>query len=112
MAAIDLRKAQRTETGELIGGWGSSASASQNHSSAETSRPLPSFPEHIQKRIYDVVCSADGWVSRADIAKSLGLKKTPWLVAHLEMLVGTGYLHRDQAIRPSGMVMYFYEAIK
>ncbi len=108
MAAIDLRNAQRSETGELIG-QGREFRTSRNQFGTETSHPLPSFPEHIQKRIYDVVCNADGWVSRADIAKALGLKKTPYLVGHLEALVGAGYLHRDQVVRPSGMVMYFYE---
>lgn len=108
MPVLNLRNSERSETGQLIG-QGRESSTSQNRSGNETLHPLPSFPEHVQKRIYDVVKNANGWVSRSDIAKAMGLKKTPWLHMHIELLVSDGYLHRDQVVRPNGMVMFFYE---
>jgi hypothetical protein len=111
MAILNLRNTERSEAGTLVG-QGGEFRPSQNHSSAGTSRPLPTFPEHIQLRILHTVENAGGWVSRADIARLLGLKKTPWLVMNLEALVTAGYLHRDQVIRPCGMMMYYYEVAR
>jgi hypothetical protein len=106
---IDLRSYARADDGKLLVGQGREFDTSQYQNGAVTYHPLPSFPEHIRKRIYDVVCEAKGWVSRADIAKALKLKKTPWLHEHIEALVAEHYLVRSHIYRPNGVIMYYYE---
>lgn len=82
---------------------------SQNQSGVETYNLAPLAPVHIRTRILQVVRNATGAVSRADIAKALNIKKTPWLIASIEGLVLDGFLARTYTIRPNGVVMYWYE---
>lgn len=68
----------------------------------------PPRERDIRRSIWDFVYSADRWVSRAEIAKALSLKKTNWLTAHIERLVTEGYLVRETTIRANGMTMIWY----
>lgn len=108
MAVFDLRNAPRDERGIVAAGQGGGYSTSQNHNSLKTLQHAPLAPEHIRDRIYKVVGASERAVSRAEIAKALGLKKTPWLNAAIEGLVTDGYLTREHIIRSNGVVMYYY----
>lgn len=66
----------------------------------------------IQERIYTAVQDAGGGVTRADIARAVGLKKTPHLIALIEGMVTDGLLHRVQDYWRNGVVMYRYEVKK
>lgn len=88
---------------------GGSNDTSRNQGDHDTSHQPPLAPAHIRTRIYNAVVKANGVVSRADIAKALGVKKTPWLLQSIEGLVSDGYLTRTQTIRANGVVMFWYE---
>jgi hypothetical protein len=47
--------------------------------------------------------------SRSQIAKSLGLKKTPYITTHIESLVSSGNLIKVEGRWTNGCVMYFYQ---
>lgn len=93
----------------LLVGEGRRHDTSRDQNGHKTFSNLPSLPETIQQRIYKVVVIANGAVSRADIAKALGLKKTPWFLSALEQLCQDGCLTRSHIIRPNGSVMFYYE---
>jgi hypothetical protein len=88
---------------------GGGNTTSQDSHGNDTSHRTPLAPEHIRTRIFNVVSRADGAVSRADIAKALKIKKTPWLITAIEGLVGDGFLTRFETIRANGVLMYWYE---
>lgn len=62
-----------------------------------------------QERVYNAVLEAGRAVTRGDIAKALGLRKTPWLNGVIEGLVADGYLTRTHGTWKNGVVMYLYE---
>ena len=97
------------ETLERLLSEGGRDNTSQNHNGHDTSHVPPLAPAHIRSRIYRVVLDATEAVSRAQIAKALKIKKTPWLLQAIEGLVSDGYLTRSQSIRPNGVVMYWYK---
>lgn len=76
-----------------------------------TSRTAPLVTPDVRTRIYDAVIRFGGVSSRAQIAAALGVKKTPWLLAHIERLTADGYLRRLPGAWRNGSVMYWYEAI-
>lgn len=75
-----------------------------------TSHTAPLGTPDVRTRIYDAVIRAGGACSRADIARALGLKKTPWLLDHIERLAADGYLRRLPGAWRNGCLMYWYEA--
>lgn len=81
---------------------------SHHPSHINTYHAPPPAPRDIRRAIYDAVYSA-GRASRADIAKALGVRKTPWLTAHVERLVSEGYLVKLEGIAKNGAQMFFYE---
>lgn len=99
------------ELEKLVGSEGGN-NTSQDHIGNDTSHSAPLAPVHIRERIYNVCKRADGAVSRADIARALKVKKTPWLIASIEGLVGDGFLTRFETIRANGVLMYWYEVVR
>jgi hypothetical protein len=91
----------------LVQGQGESAVTSQPATSVGTYHPPP-VRRDIRRDIYSAVYQAERAVSRLEIAYLLGLKKTPWLIAHIEQLLTEGYLIRPQERLACGMTMYWY----
>lgn len=81
---------------------------SQHLNGHDTYHGAPLAPAHVRTRIYNFVAKSDGAVTRAEIAKALKVKKTPWLITSIEGLVGDGFLTRFETIRPNGVLMYWY----
>lgn len=86
---------------------GTGSSTSQHQSDSTTFQP-PSHKMDIRRDIYTAVMMSGCLVSRAEIAKLLGLKKTPWLVAAIEELVNAGYLLKYIQERRNQLPIYFY----
>lgn len=101
MTTLNLRTAPRDESGRLLVGRGE---PSQDGSRRVTfSREIS-----LDERIYRIVWQSNGAVSRADIARGLGLTKASWLNAKIEGLVSRGYLTRTHRMQPNGVVKYLY----
>lgn len=83
---------------------------SQDQYGHVTSRYPSLHQKSIREKIFDAVIKSGGLVSRSEIAKALGIKKTPWLHNHIEVLVTDGYLIKHQALWKNGVAMYYYEA--
>lgn len=107
MAGIDLRHALRDERGRLVGE--GRHITSRDLSANVTSHSIPSFVVDIKREIYLAVLNAGRAVTRAEIAKAVSRKKTPWLNDQIEQLVELGYLTRRHGIWKNGCLMYWYE---
>lgn len=86
---------------------GSSHDTSRNHLGDETSRNL----HGVQKKIYMYALEqskCDKEVSRGQIAKKLGLKKTGWLHDQIDDLVAAKKLTRRNGTWKNGVLMYWY----
>lgn len=83
------------------------SSTSRHQPDSSTSQRLPVKPD-IRRDIYTAVMMAGQPVRRAEIAKLLGLKKTPWLCAAIEELVIAGYLRKDVQQRPNQLDTFYY----
>lgn len=105
MTTLDLRAMPRDERGRLLVGEGSGYDTSRYQYGHDT---FPHEPT-IRERIYAVVLASGGAVSRTQIAKALGLRKTPWLISSIESLVMDGYLGRQHHAWKNGALMYLYE---
>lgn len=101
MATVDLRTAPRDSEGRLLVGRGESSREDSLH--VKFSREAS-----LGERIYRIVWQSGGAVSRADIAKALGVRKSSWLNGHIESLVNRGYLTRTHRLQPNGVVKYLY----
>lgn len=108
MAGLNLRHAVRDESG-LIVGEGLHVTLRDSGGNA-TSHQITSFTVDVKREILEAVYNAGGTVTRAQIAKATGRKKTPWLHSHIEELVELGYLVRSHGVWKNGCVMYWYEA--
>jgi hypothetical protein len=109
MSKLDLREAQRDETGLLFSvEKGSDVITSQNQNGSVTFHRLPEARRDIRRDVYTAIADSDGWVTRGDIAKKLGLKKTPWLNGVIEGLVTDGYLHKEFGVWKNGKLVYWY----
>lgn len=106
---LDLRSVPRDENGLALPALAGSNGTSYDQNGNVTSHKIPSFVRDYDKEIYLFVATAGRAVSRADIAKALGLKKTPWLYGKINFLVEHGYLSSHHGIWKNGVVMYFYE---
>ncbi len=105
---VDLRNAPRDEHGRIAVEQGAIHVPSHEGVRFVSSHGLPSFAVDVKREIYVAVANIGGWVSRDEIAKAIGRKKSSWLNSHIEQLVKDGYLTRTQVLRYNGMVMYFY----
>mgnify|MGYP001310787093 CR=1 FL=1 len=107
MPTIDLRSAPRDARGLVEQGGG--YVTSQDQSGNVTYQDAPSFPPTLEQRIWQLCHDAPrGWMTRADIARALGLKKTPWLMTKIEGLVRDGYLVRYQGTWKNGAAQFWY----
>jgi hypothetical protein len=68
----------------------------------------PAHKSDVRRDIYTAVMMSGCLVSRGEIAKLLGLKKSPWFVAAIEELVNAGYLLKYVQERPNQLPIYFY----
>jgi len=105
VTTFDLRSLPRDDRGRLLVGEGSFFAASRDGGRLVTFSREPS----LQERIYRFVADSGRAVTRAEIAKALGLVKATWLNKHIEALVAEGYLQRQQGTWTNGVVMYRYE---
>lgn len=104
MARYTLEQLERLSVGQ-----GDSINTSQYQDGAETSRHLIWMQPTVYARIMDAVIQADRAVTRLEIARAMGLKKTPWLVQAIERLVTDGWLTRIESRTPQGVIMWLYE---
>lgn len=88
---------------------GRGVDTSQYRDGADTSRHLVWMQPTIYARIMDAVGGAGQPLTRLEIARALGLKKTPWLVAAIERLAIDGYLTRIESRTPQGVIMWLYQ---
>lgn len=83
----------------------------QDRTDSSTSQ-LPPAKEDIRRDVYAAVVMSNRWVRRAEIAKLLNLKKTPWLNATIEQLVVDGYLVKYIQERPNQLPVHFYDVTR
>lgn len=69
--------------------------------------PVPA-PRNIRGDIYDVVYSSGGWVTRKQIADALKLKKSDWLIRHIDQLVSENYLVCEVTPLVNGLMQKWY----
>ncbi len=84
------------------------SSATYRHPMGSATYQPPPLPRDVRRDIYNAVYSAGRAVGRAEIAKALGVKKTPWLCQHIERLVDERFLVKIVGYAPTGATMYFY----
>lgn len=75
-------------------GQGQGYNTSHDHSDNVTFHRPPTP----QERVYNAILLSGGGVTRGDIARALGLRKTPWLIAHIDAMVADGYLRRTHGL--------------
>jgi DNA-binding transcriptional regulator PaaX len=103
MATLNLRDASRNGAGQL------EPSASYRDSIDHvTARELRLTEPSLEERIYIFVRDAGVWVSRAQIAKGIGLKKTPYVNQAIERLVSDGWIERASGTFTNRALMYWY----
>jgi hypothetical protein len=81
----------------------------QNPEGIGTSQHLVWMQPNIYARIQDVCDRAGQPLTRLQIARALGLSKTPWLVAAIDRLANEGYLIRIEGRTPQGYLVWLYE---
>jgi hypothetical protein len=87
---------------------GTGSSTSQDRTDSNTLQ-LPPAKEDIRRDVYAAVVMSGRWVRRAEIAKLLNLKKTPWLNTTIEQLVIDGYLIKYIQERPNQLPVCYYD---
>lgn len=107
---IDLREYPRADDGSILTGESGSHVTSQDANSHVTSRDVVLAPDPIRAIIWKFAALSGRAVSRAEIAKALGRKKSSWINPHIEGLVRDHWLERTQSQRPNGVVMFWYTA--
>lgn len=108
MARFDLRTAPRDEKGLVTVEKGSGHETSHYQIDSMRSHKLPPPPRDVRREIWLFVYGADGAVTRAQIAKHLGYKKTPWLNGIIERMVTDGFLISIESRWKNGVPMYYY----
>jgi hypothetical protein len=77
-------------------------------------KPPPPRPvaRDIRREIWDACYEQGRALTRTEIARALGLKKTPWLIAQIEQLTIEGYLLRSQDWLKNGLHYWTYEVAR
>ena len=65
-----------------------------------------------ERLIVMVVGAADRPVTRLEIARRVGQRKTPWLISIIEGLVIEGAIQRTASTMPNGVIVYLYHAME
>lgn len=94
---------------ETIVEQGSGISTCRYQNGTDTSQHLVWMQPNIYARIHDACERAGQPLTRLQIARALGLSKTPWLVSAIERLANEGYLTRLEGRTPQGVVVWLYE---
>lgn len=100
-------KLERTEDGLFIEK-GKRHVTAHDENGHVTAHPLPDAPLSIEQRIFIAVAQSGRAVTRADIAKALGLKTTGWIISKIEGMVRDGCLNREHGRHYNGVVKYLY----
>lgn len=108
MAKLDLRTAPRDEKGLVAVEQGSGNETSHYRIDSIGSHKLPPPPRDVRREIWLFVYGSDRAVTRAEIAKQLGYKKTPWLNGIIERMVKDGFLVCYEARWKNGVPMFYY----
>jgi len=99
-----------TDLERLASGAGDTDTASyQYHNGIGTNQHYSLMQPTIQWRIYQALLEMNGAGTRLQIARHLGIKKTPWLTQSIEGMVSDGYLTRREGVSKQGMLMFWYE---
>lgn len=107
--SFDLRNMPRGADGTLLPALDGGNDTSRYQNGNDTShKKLPS-PRDYNREIYLFAASQSGGVTRGEIAKHLGLKKTPWLIEKIDALVSDGFLTRTNGTFRNGFLVYRYE---
>lgn len=106
---IDLRAAPRDESGRVLPALFASNDTSRDANGYETSRKLPTFYRDYEREIYLFVATENRAVTRQEICKAVGLKKTAWFIAKIERLVEEGFLRRVHGTWRNGALVFLYE---
>jgi hypothetical protein len=105
----DLRSAPRDESGQLLPVLNGGNVTLRDQNGNVTSHDLLPSPRDFDREIYVFVATSGRAVSRSEIAKALGLKKTPWLFHKINFLVEHGFLTVKHGVWKNGSLMYLYE---
>jgi hypothetical protein len=104
MARYTLDQLERLAVGQ-----GNGPGTSRDQDSPGTSQDVIWMQPTIAALIMDVVDRAGQPMTRLEIARALGKKKTPWLRDAIERLVNDGHLTRIEGRAPWGTIMWLYE---
>lgn len=106
---LDLRAAPRDHLGYIEVGEGDNHVTPRAAPGNVQSNSVPSFAVDVKREILVALKNAMGQpMTRADIAKAVNRKKTPWLSGHVEQLVEAGYVIREAGVWKNGCTMYWY----
>jgi hypothetical protein len=95
----------------IAAGQGSDAGTSQHLDSAGTSQHVIWYQPTIYSRIMDAV-ERGGAHTRLEIARYLGVKKSPWLVDRIERLAAEGHIVKIESRSETGTILWVYEVRK
>jgi hypothetical protein len=106
MARFTMQDLERLSVGQ-----GTGIDTSRYPEGSDTSQHLVWMQPTIYARIWDAV-QQGGAMTRLEIARALGVKKSPWLVQAIERLAADDYLVKIESRTPQGVVMWMYEVRK
>lgn len=104
MARITIEELER-----LAAGQGHGFRTSRDYEGPETSRDVVWYQPTIAALIMDALERAGQPMTRLEIAKAVGKKKTPWLREAIERLVESGHVNRFEGRMPWGAPVWLYE---
>lgn len=107
---IDLREYPRADDGSILVGESGRHVTTRDSDSHVTSHDAVLAPDPIRAVIWKFAALSGRAVSRAEIAKAIGRKKSSWITPHIEGLVKDRWLERTQTQRPNGVIMFWYTA--
>lgn len=108
---LDLRNVMRDQSGQIAAVESEDTRTYQNQTSSGTSQYVELATMDTRQKIWYFAAQQMRPVSRAEIAKSLGNKKAPWLAVHIERLVSEGWLTKTCVPHPgSAYGRYLYQA--
>lgn len=108
--SINLRDYPRAADGSILTGESGHHVTSREAQSDVTSRDAELAPEHVRVRIWKFIALSGRALTRAEIAKGLGYKKSGWLDRWIEGLVNDQWLEKSSYGRPQGLPVYKYTA--